>query len=620
MADETKSDKPTNQVYKLTKVETGRRGVAKAFGGYVGDASNLPDGVIASNAALPEDEFQTYYVGGANDRGVIPPPYNMRQLEMLVQENNTLGPCIEAMVTNVDGTGYDFASKDESAENDEDDDNIIQLREFFEQPSPDMNFITLRKKLRRDLEQTGNAYIEVLRNPQDEIVALVHVEAKMMRLVQLDAPVVASVKMRRGGKDVVVKMARRERRYVQLLNGVNLIYYKDFGGSRDVNKTTGAWSAQGARLPAKDRGTEILHFTCLRDATTPYGVPRWISQLPSILGSRKAEEFNLEYFDNGGIPPVLITLQGGTLQAETRKALDAITHGNASKLNRVQILEVEPIGGSVDHPTQARVTVERFGGDRQSDAMFLEYDQKCEENVRRSFRISPLFIGQANDANFATAFISYTVTEAQVFKPERDEFDEIITNKLLPAMGFGDYKIKSNPITIQDSGSKLDGLQVAISTNSVDMEDVIYEINMATGLNLKVSENPPPTKEPQMTVDADGNIVPMVQPRGMPTGSTPEVNDETVKPATAKVAKFEQQPAGVYALAKDTMIALRKRDFPQVAKNMAFVQSLDATGVSRFRKALAELQFINPDHDAEGLGELMSCTVSAMHKNCNHVH
>ena len=110
-----------------------------------------------------------------------------------------------------------------------------------------------------------------------------------------------------------------------------------------------------------------------------------------------------------------------------------MTSGEAKKNNRVQVLEVEPAGGGLNQPTpQARVTVERFGADRQQDSMFEKYDERCEERVRRSFRMPPIFVGQSKDYNFATAFASYTVAEAQVFKPERDEFDEMISMKLLP--------------------------------------------------------------------------------------------------------------------------------------------------------------------------------------------
>lgn len=636
MADDKTPDngekKPPAQIYRLTKVAGNKTDLKKLVTGGLFPDQQLPAGTVSSNAADPEDEYQTLYIGQANDRGILEPPYSLRRLDRLAQENNTLSPCIEAMVTNVDGTGYDFESKDTDADDDDDHTKLDELKGFFNQVDEEgTSFITLRKHLRRDLERTGNAYIEVTRNPADEIVLLKHVDAKMMRLVKKDAPVTVDVTLNRSGKDVTIKVAKRERRFVQLVNGVSLVYFKEFGASRDVNKTTGYWAPPNKRLPAADRGTEIIHLTCLPDSHTDYGVPRWISQLPSVLGSRKAEEFNLDFFDNGGIPPALIILQGGSMQSETRKVFEQKTQGSALSLNRIQVLEVEPSGGTMDKPTNARVSVERFGGDRANDSMFESYDDKCEERVRRAFRVAPLFLGNANDANFATAYISYSTTEAQVFKPERDHFDEIITTRLLPAMGYKDFKLVSKPLIIEDVNLKMEGLSFATTSSLADPKSVLKELNEATGLSLKEAEEKP--SEDQLathTVDAEGNIVPITAP---PKIAQPVTGDGPPQPKTSQPAPSAKEPptadnasgatkvektelSGITALAMECLKAQRERDFVGLSKNLNLVKSLDTQGLIKFRKALAELQFINPAHDVDGLGELAACTLAVMLGDC----
>lgn len=627
------TEKPTAQVYRLVKVDGGSRVAFKKFiGTNPNQSSNQPADAVASNAMQPEDEYHSLYIGAANDAGVLEPPYNLRRLDRLSQENNTLSPCIEAMVTNIEGTGYDFGKKDdEGAEDGKDDSKIDQLRDFFEQPWPGVSFVTMRKELRRDLESVGNAYIEVIRNSQDEIVFLRRVDAKMMRLLKLDAPVPVKKKVMRLGKEVEVTVMVRERRYCQLLNGITLIYFKEFGASRDLNKNTGEWAPKNTRLGAKIRASEIIHLTALPDADTPYGVPRWISQLPSVLGSRKAEEFNMDFFDNGGIPPVLITLQGGTLQKETRKALEQKMNGGAAALNRVQILEVEPKGGSIDHPTQARVTVERFGGDRTNDSMFEGYDDKCEKRIRRAFRLAPIFLGNADDYTFASAYVSYTVTEAQVFKPERDEFDEIISMRLLPAMGFAEYEIQSKPLVIEDVNLKLEGIQIGLGTNRVDLEDAIYELNEATGLNLKISEEPVNAPGQIGSIDADGNFIPDPPKSQHELAAEEEVRRQLKKPSpttngfgstTSNSERGVQttKSEGVIALAVDTLASLRKRDFVELNKNLKLIGGLNGRQMDELRKVAAELQFVNPHLDTEGLAELAGCTIQVMSKNCGHQH
>jgi PBSX family phage portal protein len=445
---------------------------------------------VQSNVYEAEDEYQKLYIGGSNSKGLLEPPYMLRMLDRLSQENNALSPCIEAMVVNIDGTGHDFFPDHSDEPDNFEDSQTKELQEFFDEPWPGVSFHTMRQDMRRDLERTGNGYFEFIRNARDDIVFMRHADAKMMRIVKLDEPTVVVKKVKRKGAEVSIKTQIRERRFAQLLNGRTVVFFKEFGASRDLDKNTGMWAAQGVRLPAMSRATEILHFKALPDAHTPYGVPRWIMQVPSILGSRKAEEFNLDFFDNGGVPPILILLQGGSLTTETRKAMENGMNRGAKRANRVQVFEAEPTGGAIDAPSSAKITVERFGHERQNDALFENYDMKCESRVRRAFRLPPIFVGSAESYSFATAYASYTVAEAQVFKPERHTFDRVFSMKVLPAMGYGDYRIRSKPLTISDIGASLNGITLANQTNYIAQSEVIRGVNEVTGLNLKVAPGP----------------------------------------------------------------------------------------------------------------------------------
>ena len=525
-------------------------------------------GAAVSNAFYPEDEYQKLYVGGVNSKGLLQPPYMPRILDRLTQENDALSPCIEAMVTNIDGTGYIFEKNTDSRlEQDPSDPVVLALNDFFDEPWPGENFMSIRKKVRRDIERTGNGYIEVIRTPSDEIVYMRHVDAKMMRIVKLDEPTVATKTVRRKGVEVKVKTQVRERRFCQLLNGMALVYFKEFGATRDLNKKNGMWAKQGERLPANLRASEMLHIIALPDAHTPYGVPRWVSQMPSVLGSRKAEEFNLDYFDNGGVPPLLILLQGGTLATETRRSLEQGLQAGAKRANRVQILEAEPVGGAIDSPSTAKITIERFGHDRQVDSMFEKYDDKCEQRVRRGFRLPPIFVGAAQDYSFASAYASYTVAEAQVFQPERSEFDEMLTLRVLPVMGYRGYRIRSLPMRINDTAKQMQAIELAGKTDHVDPKDIVAEVNEVMGLNMKISPtpvigfgeamasltltqpgvntNPVPPLKP-VTVGTSGTqSTPSAPPKSGAPGAAAKKADQ-VEPYRAKMIEITADAHGVY--------------------------------------------------------------------------
>lgn len=494
---------------------------------------------LQSNAQMPEDNFAGMYLAADGTGSVIAPPYCPTRLQTLVNENNTLGQCVSAMEVNIDGTGFVIERKDNTTK--EKDVEADRLTSFLKQPYPGKSFVSIRRLLRRDIESCGWGTLEVIRNAKGELMFINHVFANTMRLVKLGNPVVVPKKVNRNGVDVTVNMAVRERVFVQKLDGLNTpMYFKEYGASRDLDKMTGQWAEPGKRLPANRRATEILYFTKTPDVRTPYGVPCWVNQLPSVLGSRKAEEYNLEFFDSGGIPPVLVFLAGGALSKETRTTLEQIFTAKHKTKARGAVVEVAPTGGSLDSSAKADVKVERFGAERQNDSMFENYDSKCEGRVRSAFRLPPMFIGKAEDYSFATAYTSYTLAEAQVFQPEREEFDTIINTTIMAELS-SDYVLRSLPMSIKDIENQLKALELVLKTNAVTAEDFVASLNEATNLKLKYSD---PSTNPILLTALQ---VQQHNPGANLTGAQHE--NQVTLPGQQPVAKAD--PMGVLELAND---------------------------------------------------------------------
>ena len=580
----------------------------------------IPPGAVGSNAYETEDEFQNLYLGGINSRGVIMPPYNPRSLDLLCQINNSLTPCCEAMVTNIEGTGYGFAKEGIAVETDLEDENVQKLKSFFKEPWPGESFISIREKLRRDIERVGNGYLEIIKNAAGDIVFIRHVDAKMVRILLLDTPVLTTKKLFRDGKEVSIKVMMRERRYCMLANLNRLTYFAEFGSSRDLHKMTGVWAPPGQRLAANVRATEFMHFIALPDMWTPYGVPRWISQMPSVVGSRKAEEYNLEYFDEGGVPPLLILIQGGALTPESRNALQERMNGKAAKKQRVEVFEAEPTGGAIDSPSTARITVERFGNDRQHDAMFQTYDANNETRVRRSFRLPPIFVGDSTQYSFATAYASYTVAEAQVFSPERNSFDERISLQILPAMGYRGYRLQSEGLHINDITAQLNGVSLSQRTNRVSPEDIIGAINAICGLKLQVTAKPVlpwlvPGIDPT-TGRAQDKAVGVMPPEAVAQssdksipGASPQATPTKNNSASIKKAEHYEGPVG---LAVRAHLAMRKRDLVELHMHVVRALQLSAEDQAVFRETAGLLYTYDPEADLDGLGEVQMGTAAVL--------
>lgn len=434
----------------------------------------------------------------------------------------------------MDADGDGIPDDEEEEEIEEKDPEIRAAEAFFDQVWPGMSFSTLRRLVRRDLEIQGNGYIEVIRNPQtQEILFMNYLDAKLVRLVKLDAPVATVKRVTRNGVEVEVTVVESHRRFAQYINS-RLMYFKAFGVTRQLNKFTGEWGPQvdkpikpvkvvppkegeakagakteedvkkfvfpaatgpesnlpseaviapGQQIPPEFLATEVLHFTVHMDVTTPYGVPRWINQVPSVLGSRKAEELNLEFFDSGGVPPVMILIQGGELSSSARAKLTDYLAGKAKYKQRGVIAEVYSTSGDLNSAGSVKVSVERFGAERQQDSMFEKYDEKCSERVRQSFRLPPLFVGRTADYNRATSYVSYMTAEAQVFRPERDEFDAVINITLMPEIAPG-YVIRSLPVGINDVEEQLKAFQLV----QADVSNVerVAAVNEIAHLNLPI--------------------------------------------------------------------------------------------------------------------------------------
>lgn len=472
---------------KVTTVIKSEDGISKA-----------EKALIESNSISLEEDGDIFDKALSDDNikvAIIKPTYDPTQLAVLTQQNNTLMQCITAMEVNIDGTGFAVERRDGEPVSDKDEESIQEIEYFFGEAYPGESFTKQRRELRRDLEDTGGSYLEVMRNTKEEITFLKPMNAKLTRLVKHSDPVEVAHEITRGKTKSTVRMLVRERRYVQII-GSKAIFFKEFGATRNLNKYTGEWESDTSPVKTEDKATEVIHFTLMKDIFSNYGIPRWINQIPSVLGSRKAEEFNLDFFNSGGMPPVMILVQGGALTAESRTALTSYLAAPAKAKQRGILTEIFSTSGDLSSSGNVKVTVERFGAERQSDAMFMKYDNQTSEHVRMAFRLPPLFLGLSQEYNFATAYTAYMVAEAQIFKPERLEFDEVINNKIMKER-FPDYVIRSLPISVTDIAQQLEALE--LSKDTVDKENWIEQLNEVSSLNLTLPEEPledtPPKKE-----------------------------------------------------------------------------------------------------------------------------
>lgn len=410
----------------------------------------------ASQSQQVDDPFK-HQSGAIGDLGnglhVIEPPFNFSALLRLPRENNMLRQCLDAMVTNVEGHGWrlEYVGPEEQEETEPAQQEKMTLENLLDFPNDDTTLQEMRERIRRDLETTGNAFMEVGRDQEGRVCFVSHVPAHTVRLTNKERdPVDVTVTLPREGRAREQVVRKTFRRFVQII-GTRRVFFKEFGDPRSISPRNGL---EEGELGVEEEATELIHLRIYAPGT-PYGLPRWINQMPAILGSRQAELTNLDFFKENAIPAMALLVSGGQV---TQESIDDIEEqftnqrGRAS-FNRITVIEAR---GDEDAASQdgnipsPKMEMKPLQNERQKDGLFQEYDKNNMTKVRSSFRIPPIFVGLSEDYTHATAKSSLEVAESQVFGPERARSDDIWDMKILSTYQPKFWSFRSLPPRITD--------------------------------------------------------------------------------------------------------------------------------------------------------------------------
>lgn len=409
------------------------------------------------------------------------PKYEPTTLELFHEESNILPQCVSAYKENI-LTPWHLKQAagipDEEKEKPEAIEEKKKIELLFDY-SAENNLITNMKKVIEDRERTGTGYLEVIRNATKEIVGFSHIPASTMRFLKPSYAVhMREVRTPYGAK--VITQNRKFYKFAQIGSLNQKIYFKQFGDPRDMDFSTGEYSKH---LVYKKRATEIIPFA-IEAPGTPYGIPRYIGNLLSILGSRKAELINYYYFENGRHIPMAVIVEGGVLSDEGMKNLQEYLQNSKGIDNshKVLLLEAAPVEDDAILPDdkkkqQVKVRFEPLTHLLQQDALFVEYDKENRKKIRSSFKLAPLYTGETEDYTRATASESEKITEKNVFRPLRREIETVIDQI------FEEMKIKHWWFALEDKDVK-DGKEISESiqpfTNQMtinQIQSVISDIN-----------------------------------------------------------------------------------------------------------------------------------------------
>ena len=469
--------------------------------------------------------------------GALVPPFEPDDLCALFRVSNSLRPNIDAYQTNIDGFGHRFEpiinleseDADEQVKNalfldslhdsnidprdvDVDDakklipsDEEVEkakeqiklqmrlekawLQNFFDFCCPDISFSQLRQQSRQDREVIGWGVWEVLRNDSGEVAQFNYLPAFSIRLMPLDKPVEVEMRVRISDLSFEeVAMQRRFRRFIQVFEDQEM-FFKEFGDPRVISKKTGQIiptnDKDEAQFEDEEDGpaTELLYFP-IHNPESAYGVPRWIGNLLSVIGSRQSEEVNFLYFDGKGVPPMAILISGGKLSGNSVERIQDFIKNNIKgrkNFHSVMVLEAETASSKQsENAGRVKIEMKPLTAAQHNDALFQNYDERNIDKVGMSFRLPRMLRGDIRDFNRSTADAALAFAEMQVFQPERQDFDFMINRRLLlNEFGIRYWKYVSNAPVTRDPAVVAKMIKDLMNSNAVtalDMRPLLEEV------------------------------------------------------------------------------------------------------------------------------------------------
>lgn len=444
--------------------------------------------------AMDEDPFAHNY----DQYGAIVPPFNLYELATMPEKCGEMTPSVDAMAVNIEKLGHRIIPRPGVQDDNERTSPEIQaqisiIENFFANSVIDQeqeSFEELRSRVRKDLETTGNAYIEVIPkvNQPGVPAGLKHLPSWTVRLCKLcdeytPYEVPRAVRNPDGSWRMSIFPDRKQfRRFVQIReSGAKAVYFKEWNDPRRLHYETGVFADI---IPQEKLAHEIIHLK-LYSPRSPYGLPRWIGRLFAIYGSRAAEEINYVTFENNQMPGMAllatnVAVTDGSLD-RMKEFVEERIQGNKNYAT-ILLIEAEPVGEGMKDPSAMKMDLKPLTEFQHADAMFKEYITMNNEMIRRSFRLPPIFVGRSEDYNRAVAEASRKLAEEQIFLPERKAIDRMWTNTIIMRLGVASVLFKSNKPNVTDNyeltqvlatAERSGGLTPRISTQIV--EDVLGE-------------------------------------------------------------------------------------------------------------------------------------------------
>lgn len=400
-------------------------------------------------------------------------PIDMHGLKELVNNSAILPQCIKAYKNNIAGFGLSIAyMEDYDTETPEMKAEWERLDRIITLLNMDIMTKEVFENIIRDREIYGIAYCEVIRNMHKDVVQLEFViDTPSIDMTYPLEPYVDTCYYYKGEK---LNRKKKFRKFRQNVAG-RTVYFKEFGDPRIMDKRNGLYIGENDEpISVDNQATELIDF---KIDSMPYGEVRWIGQVLTVDGTRRAEVLNNNYFRQGRHTPLMIVVKGGTLSDKSFRKLQEYMDGIKGERGQHAFIVVETdtneVSTGMESEKSCDVEIKDLASVLQKDELFQEYQENGRKKTQSAFLLPDLYVGYTTDFNRATAQTAMEVTEKQVFQPERISLAWVINNKLLNGYGFKYVEVKFNSPDI---------------TNPDDIQKILNVTERAGGLTPNLAK------------------------------------------------------------------------------------------------------------------------------------
>ncbi len=362
---------------------------------------------------------------------------NIIGLRELTQNSTILPQCISAYKRNIAGFGISIKYIEDEKETPEMKEEWNKMQRILDLLNMDSSTKEIFEKVVEGREKYGISYIEVIRDMEGNVAQIEYINDT--ETVDMTYPLEPYIDTEYIYKGESIHRKRKFKKYRQTVGG-KTVYFKQFGDPRVMDSRTGKYigtDEEVTEIGIDNQANEILEF---KIGTMYYGEVRWIGQVLTLDGNRRAEILNNNYFREGRHIPLMIIVKGGKLSTDSFDKLNAYMDGIKGENGQhgFVILEAEKEETTTQFEDGSKVDVEikDLGSILQKDELFQGYQDNGRRKTQSSFLLPDLYVGYTTDFNRATAQAAMEVTEKQVFQPERESLAWILNNVLLNAYGF----------------------------------------------------------------------------------------------------------------------------------------------------------------------------------------